>query len=123
MSLIKCNECEKEISDKSDKCIHCGAPIDRVKEKVKNKVIHLIPLLISVFVFGVIIYLYVVKSIDAYSSNVYIVLNYSLLVIDVIALISIFYIIPKERKILFPLSIVACIFVFLTMIGTGFGGW
>ncbi len=25
--LIKCPECGKEISDKSDKCIHCGYPI------------------------------------------------------------------------------------------------
>lgn len=27
MSLINCPECEKEISDKSEKCIHCGYPI------------------------------------------------------------------------------------------------
>ena len=27
MALIKCPECGKEISDKSDKCIHCGYPI------------------------------------------------------------------------------------------------
>lgn len=25
--LIKCPECEKEISDKSDRCIHCGYPL------------------------------------------------------------------------------------------------
>lgn len=27
MSLIKCPECSKEISDKSEKCIYCGFPI------------------------------------------------------------------------------------------------
>lgn len=27
MALIKCPECGKEISDKSDKCIHCGYPL------------------------------------------------------------------------------------------------
>ncbi len=29
MSLIKCPECGKEISDKSDKCIHCGYPLKK----------------------------------------------------------------------------------------------
>lgn len=27
MSLIHCPECGKEVSDKSDKCIHCGYPL------------------------------------------------------------------------------------------------
>lgn len=27
MTLIKCPECAREISDKCDKCIHCGYPI------------------------------------------------------------------------------------------------
>lgn len=34
MSLIKCPECGREISDKSDKCIGCGFPI---KEHLENK--------------------------------------------------------------------------------------
>ncbi len=29
MALIKCSECEKEISDKSINCIHCGNPIQK----------------------------------------------------------------------------------------------
>lgn len=29
MSLIKCNECGKEISDTSKTCIHCGNPIEK----------------------------------------------------------------------------------------------
>lgn len=28
MALIKCPECNKEISDKSKVCIHCGYPLD-----------------------------------------------------------------------------------------------
>lgn len=31
MALIRCPECEKEISDKSSVCIHCGFPISEVK--------------------------------------------------------------------------------------------
>ena len=34
MSLIKCSECGKEISDKAKTCIHCGNPI--YKEKVQT---------------------------------------------------------------------------------------
>lgn len=30
MALITCPECGKEISDKSDKCIHCGYPLNNV---------------------------------------------------------------------------------------------
>lgn len=29
MALIKCPECKKEISDKSQSCIHCGCPIEK----------------------------------------------------------------------------------------------
>lgn len=29
MTLIKCPECGKEISDKSDVCIYCGYPISK----------------------------------------------------------------------------------------------
>ena len=35
MSLIKCKECDKEISDKAENCPHCGYPINincRIKE-------------------------------------------------------------------------------------------
>ncbi len=34
MALIQCPECGKEVSDKADKCIHCGYPFDKLK---KNK--------------------------------------------------------------------------------------
>ena len=29
MALIKCPECEKEVSDKAQTCIHCGYPINQ----------------------------------------------------------------------------------------------
>ena len=29
MSLIKCPECNKEISDKAEMCIHCGYPLQQ----------------------------------------------------------------------------------------------
>lgn len=31
MALIKCPECGREISDKSDRCIHCGYPLEQKK--------------------------------------------------------------------------------------------
>ena len=33
MALIKCPECGREISDRSDKCIHCGYPLQKESEK------------------------------------------------------------------------------------------
>lgn len=33
MALIKCPECGKEISDKSKCCIHCGFPMDELKQQ------------------------------------------------------------------------------------------
>ena len=39
MTLIKCNECGKEISDKAEICVNCGNPIQKEieKEKLKNR--------------------------------------------------------------------------------------
>ena len=39
MALIKCKECQKEISDKAKVCIHCGCPIEEIelKKKLENK--------------------------------------------------------------------------------------
>lgn len=40
MALIKCPECGKEISDKSDKCIHCGFPLRStpiIQENINGK--------------------------------------------------------------------------------------
>jgi hypothetical protein len=27
MALVKCEECEKSISDQAENCVHCGAPL------------------------------------------------------------------------------------------------
>nr|DAW71647.1 MAG TPA: PROTEIN/RNA Complex, archaeal, ribosomal, 50S, protein.0A [Caudoviricetes sp.] len=37
MSLIKCPECQKEISDKAEKCISCGYPIKELDFIVRFK--------------------------------------------------------------------------------------
>lgn len=34
--LIKCPECQKEISDKSKQCIHCGCPLDNITQSDNN---------------------------------------------------------------------------------------
>ena len=36
MALIKCPECGKDVSDQSDKCIHCGYPI-KIKTIINNQ--------------------------------------------------------------------------------------
>ena len=38
MALIKCPECGKEISDKSENCIHCGYPLK--KQSIKKYVVN-----------------------------------------------------------------------------------
>lgn len=39
MSLIKCSECGKEISDKAEKCIHCGCPLNNTISKSVGTVV------------------------------------------------------------------------------------
>lgn len=37
MALIRCPECDKEISDKADICVNCGFPIKKYLEEQKEK--------------------------------------------------------------------------------------
>lgn len=37
MALIECSECRKEISDKAEKCPHCGAPTPGTEIKQQKK--------------------------------------------------------------------------------------
>lgn len=37
MSLIKCPECGKEISDKASACIHCGYPLGSNTSDIYNR--------------------------------------------------------------------------------------
>ena len=39
MALIKCVDCEKEISDKAPACIHCGCPIEILKPEPEPEII------------------------------------------------------------------------------------
>ncbi len=34
MALIKCPECEKEVSDRANACIHCGFPLAQTKSEL-----------------------------------------------------------------------------------------
>jgi len=38
MSIIKCDECGKDVSDKSASCVHCGAPISKVITSIKEPI-------------------------------------------------------------------------------------
>lgn len=41
MGLVKCPECGKEISDKSNACIHCGFPLEQEKIKCTRSIVSL----------------------------------------------------------------------------------
>lgn len=32
-ALINCSECQQQISDKSKQCIHCGYPLEKLKNE------------------------------------------------------------------------------------------
>ena len=36
MALINCPECGKQISDKAERCIHCGCPIDNPSDVIEK---------------------------------------------------------------------------------------
>ena len=56
MALIKCTECGRDISDTSDKCIHCGCPIEKKKiyNNKKFKVVLISAVILLVLIGGVI---------------------------------------------------------------------
>ena len=62
MALIKCPECEKEISDQTTQCIHCGCPITKIKPspktpfyKSKKLIIIIVSIIVisSIFIFAI----------------------------------------------------------------------
>lgn len=55
MALIKCNECEKEISNESKVCVNCGAPIKIKKEKSNKKLLKVIMIIGIIVVILVIV--------------------------------------------------------------------
>lgn len=42
MALIKCPECQKEISDKAKQCIYCGYPLDDILDDKTNGTVDLL---------------------------------------------------------------------------------
>lgn len=118
MSLIKCSECGKEISDKSKVCIHCGVSIKDIK--LDRKLINWLPLFISSILFFMIIAMYRWIDIDSSGNLFYEIFNSILLIISGVSIFLCFYVIPKNRKVLFPLSVIIGIFVFLSIMGTAF---
>lgn len=62
MALIKCPDCQKEISDSSKKCLHCGCKIKKVSSKKSDNK----PIIIGIvaFIVVVIIGLYVFSNIN-----------------------------------------------------------
>ncbi len=57
MALIKCPECGKDISNMSEKCIHCGFPIEKPKRKnwiKEHKKIVILICVIIVVILGII---------------------------------------------------------------------
>lgn len=37
MALIQCPECGKEVSDRTEKCIYCGIPLNQTQEKLSKE--------------------------------------------------------------------------------------
>jgi len=118
MSLIKCSECGKEISDKSKQCVSCGAPIKMVQ--TKNKVLHFIPIISSIILFLLLLLGYRVMDINHDDSVFTFIFSIIFLIISGVPILLCFYMVPRQRKILFPVSIIISIFVFVSVIGTAF---
>ena len=118
MSLIKCNECGKEISDKSKECVNCGAPIKMVQ--TKNKVLHFIPIISSTILFLLLLLGYRFMEINHDDSMFTFIFSIVFLIISGVPILLCFYMVPRQRKILFSVSIIISIFVFVSVIGTAF---
>lgn len=51
MALIKCPECEKDISDQTSKCVHCGYQLKVMPEKTSQ----FVRLIIAICIIGTLI--------------------------------------------------------------------
>ncbi|MBQ6283080.1 MAG: zinc ribbon domain-containing protein [Bacilli bacterium] len=60
MSLIKCPECNKEISDTSNTCIHCGYKLKEISNLSRNKKI----LILSVISILIILLFIIIKNVN-----------------------------------------------------------
>lgn len=68
--MIKCPECEKEISDSVKNCIHCGYPIKKQKKKLPLKKISIITGVFLVAVICIVIFVLINKLNDAEKADV-----------------------------------------------------
>lgn len=63
MALIKCSECDKEISDKAKSCPNCGNPMltDKEKQNEKNKnalILILLIIISTIIIFNISYFIY-----------------------------------------------------------------
>ena len=67
MALTKCSECGKDISDTSEKCIHCGCPIERKRIRINKKFI--IAVISFVVLLFVVVGVLLSQGMERYSSS------------------------------------------------------
>ena len=58
MALIKCPKCEKEISDKAQKCIHCNYKLKNKYNSKNGLLLGLILGIILTIIFFIILYIF-----------------------------------------------------------------
>jgi len=76
MALITCKDCNKEISDKADSCVHCGCPTERTMQKREQSKFRKTSLILLVF--ALIIVVLVVLFIFGLWNNGFGLLDYGL---------------------------------------------
>lgn len=68
MAIIKCKECNKEISDKASQCPHCGYIYKKTKNKKEKskafKIVIPIIVAIAVFIIGIVLFIVIDKGIE-----------------------------------------------------------
>lgn len=69
MALIKCPECQKEVSDKTYKCPNCGFVLNKPKRNITGQIFHSLFILFNFIMLLIIGFqVYMAFSIDNYSS-------------------------------------------------------
>lgn len=70
MSLVKCTECNKDVSDKAVSCPHCGIPLNEVRKVSSSYNINRLTqraLLVLLIPFFISIIVWIFKAINGYS--------------------------------------------------------
>lgn len=58
MSLINCPECQKEVSNKAAKCVHCGVTLNKPKRSFIGRVVKCIFILFNLAMAFYLFYIY-----------------------------------------------------------------